>query len=65
MIAVIDHSYSNLKSICNSLRYLNISFGVIKAEDLNDNYSKVIIPGVGNFSKTMNDLIRNGAKKDI
>jgi len=65
VIAVIDHNYSNLKSICNSLRYLNISFDVIKAENLTDNYSKVIIPGVGNFSKTMNDLVKNGGKKRI
>jgi len=65
VIAVIDHSYSNLKSICNALGYLNLSYEVIKAENLSDNYSRAIIPGVGNFSKTMNDLIKNGGKEKI
>jgi glutamine amidotransferase len=56
MIAVIDNSYSNLKSITNALIFLDISHEVIKARDLSDKYSHAIIPGVGNFSTAMNDL---------
>ncbi len=65
MIAVIDHNYSNLKSICNALTYLNKPYKVIEAENLDDSYSKAIIPGVGNFSKTMNGLIKSGGKQKI
>ncbi len=65
MIAVIDHNYSNLKSICNALGYLKISYEIIKPENLSEKYSKAIIPGVGNFSKTMNNLIKNGGKEKI
>ena len=59
MIAVIDNSYSNLKSITNALSFLNISHVVIKAGDIADNHSHLIIPGVGNFSTVMNDLKKN------
>jgi imidazole glycerol-phosphate synthase subunit HisH len=65
VIAVIDHNYSNLKSICNALGYLNISYEVIKPETLSEKYSKAIIPGVGNFSKTMTNLIKDGGKEKI
>lgn len=65
MIAVIDHTYSNIKSICNSLTFLNASYEVVKAKDLSKKYSKLIIPGVGNFSKTMNNLSSTGGKEKI
>ncbi len=63
MIAVIDNSYSNLKSISNALSFLNFSYQIIKAENLTEKYSHTIIPGVGNFSNTMQHLIKNGGKK--
>lgn len=65
MIAVIDHTYSNIKSICNSLTFLNASYEVVNAKDLSEKYSKLIIPGVGNFSKTMNNLSSTGGKEKI
>ena len=65
MIAVIDNSYSNLKSISNALSFLNFSYQIIKAENLTEKYSHTIIPGVGNFSNTMQHLIKNGGKKKI
>ena len=65
MIAVIDHNYSNLKSICNALGFLKVSYEVIKPENLSERYSKAIIPGVGNFSKTMINLNKNSGKEKI
>ena len=65
MIAIIDHTYSNIKSICNSLTFLNVPYQVISAENLSEKFTKLIIPGVGNFSKTMYNLNNSGGKEKI
>ena len=64
MIAIIDHTYSNIKSICNSLTFLNVPYEVISAENLSEKFTKLIIPGVGNFSKTMYNLNNNSGGKE-
>ena len=65
MIAIIDHNYINLKSISNSLSFLNVNFKIINAKDLNNEYSHVIIPGVGNYSNAMQGLRENKGDKKI
>ena len=65
MIAIIDHNYINLKSISNSLSFLNFNFKIINAKDLNNEYSHVIIPGVGNYSNAMQGLRENKGDKKI
>tara|TARA_Y100000591_G_C21702664_1_gene629104 strand:- start:141 stop:758 length:618 start_codon:yes stop_codon:yes gene_type:complete len=65
MIAIIDHNYINLKSISNSLNFLNFNYRIIKAENLTDEYSHAIIPGVGNFSNAMQGLRGNNGDKKI
>ncbi len=65
MIAIIDNSYSNLKSIVNALSSLNINYETIKAGDLASKHTHLIIPGVGNFSRVMNDLKKQQQDKKI
>ena len=65
MIAIIDNHYNNLKSLANALDFLNISFNIIKAENLNEDYSHLIIPGVGNFASAMSNLKKNSGDKKI
>ena len=55
MINIIDSRSSNLMSLVNALRYLNIKNKVTKEiKDLN-NSDYIILPGVGSY----NDLIQN------
>ena len=65
MIAIIDHNYINLKSLSNSLSFLNFNYEIIKAENLTTKYSHVIIPGVGNYSNAMQGLRENEGDKKI
>ena len=65
MIAVIDNIGNNLKSLCNAIEVLNKPYQIIKADELNENFSHVIIPGVGNFGKAMKELKKNDGDKKI
>ena len=51
MIAVIDHNYSNLKSICNALGFLKIPYEVVKPENLSERYSRQSFPVLEIFLK--------------
>lgn len=56
MIVIIDYGMGNLKNVYNSLKYLNIPSKIsndiseIKAAD------KLILPGVGSFNKSVENL---------
>ena len=66
MIAIIDNIYNNLKSLSNALDLLNKPYKIIKVQDLSENFSHAIIPGVGHFSKAIEELKKdNGDKKII
>ena len=68
MIAIIDNIYNNLKSLSNALDLLNKPYKIIKVQDLSENFSHAIIPGVGHFSKAIEELKKeekiNNANKD-
>lgn len=65
MIAIIDNIYNNLKSLSNALDLLNKPYKIIKVQDLSENFSHAIIPGVGNFSKAIKELKKNNGDKKI
>ena len=66
MIAIIDNIYNNLKSLSNALELLRKPYKIVKVQDLSEKFSHVIIPGVGHFSKAIEELKRdNGDKKII
>lgn len=60
MIAVIDYGAGNLFSVCNALKYLNISHEVTKDADVIDRADAVILPGVGAFPAAMESLHATG-----
>ena len=60
MIAVIDYGAGNLFSVCNALKYLNISHEVTKDADVINRADAVILPGVGAFPAAMESLHATG-----
>lgn len=56
MIAVIDYGAGNLFSVCNALKYLNITHTVTKDADAINRADAVILPGVGAFPAAMESL---------
>jgi len=56
MIAVIDYDGGNTKSILNVLNRCQIDYCVTNEENKIMDSSKIILPGVSNFSFCMNSL---------
>jgi glutamine amidotransferase len=48
-ICILDYGLGNVKSLCNSLKKLNLN-PVLFSENKKNNYDFVFIPGVGSFS---------------
>jgi glutamine amidotransferase len=56
LIGIIDHKFGNTKSVLNLINYLNVNYKLCKSyKDLND-CSHIILPGIGSFNETMNNL---------
>tara|TARA_Y100000768_G_C23988475_1_gene690502 strand:+ start:2733 stop:3347 length:615 start_codon:yes stop_codon:yes gene_type:complete len=65
MIGIIDYGSGNIQAIATIYKNLNIDFHIIKNnEDLN-NVEKLILPGVGAFDATMQQLINSGLKERL
>jgi glutamine amidotransferase len=61
MIAVIDYGRGNLFSLSSSLNFLGYKFKIVdEAKDLNLNFNKIILPGVGAFADAMIQLKKKG-----
>ena len=74
MIAVIDYGRGNLFSLLGALQYLGCKYKLVRnAKELQDNFSKIILPGVGAFADAMMQLkqkkfleeIRNAHRRKI
>ncbi len=63
MIAIIDYTAGNTRSVINALARLNCESVVTSDTDLIQQADKVILPGVGNAAAAMQDLKRK--KLDI
>lgn len=65
MIGIIDYGSGNVQAIATIYKNLNINHQVItKPEDL-DKTDKLILPGVGAFDATMQQLIDSGLKDKL
>ena len=56
-VAIVDYGMGNIKSIISALKYLNVE-EIVLSNKFNDIKSadKLILPGVGSFSKAMKNI---------
>ena len=65
MIGIIDYGSGNVQAIATIYKNLNIEHQVLtRPEDLNK-VDKLILPGVGAFDATMQQLIDSGIKEEL
>lgn len=65
MIGIIDYGSGNIQAIATIYKNLNIEYEVItRPEDL-EKADKLILPGVGAFDATMQQLIDSGLKEKL
>lgn len=65
MIGIIDYGSGNVQAIATIYKNLNIDYQVLtKPEDL-EKAEKLILPGVGTFDTTMQQLINSGLKDKL
>ena len=65
MIGIIDYGSGNVQAIATIYKNLNIKYQVLhKPEDLKK-ADKLILPGVGAFDATMQQLINSGLKEEL
>ena len=55
-VGIIDYGAGNLASICNAINYLEFDEKLISNTDEANNFSHLILPGVGSFGKLANNL---------
>jgi imidazole glycerol-phosphate synthase subunit HisH len=65
MIGLIDYGVGNIQSVINSLEFLNISYRVINNGQKIENFTKVILPGVGSFKYAIEQLNKLGFTEKI
>ena len=58
LIGVVDTSYVNSTSIFNTLDFLEYKYLRIKSYKDLTKINKLIIPGIGNFRKIIDNLIK-------
>lgn len=60
MIGIVNYGAGNIFSLTSSLSRLGLSYGMINAEEDFDQYSHIIIPGVGHAGAAMEKLKQTG-----
>ena len=60
MIGIINYGMGNLASVQNAFSYLNISSEICSDPSELNKYDKIILPGVGAFSKAIENLTNTG-----
>lgn len=61
MITIINYGSGNVRAIGNIYDKLNITYKIVsKVEEVDENVTKIILPGVGAFDETMSMLIDSG-----
>jgi len=66
MIGIINMQTNNINCFIKIIKKLNFKFKVINSyEDYNEDISKLIIPGIGNYNTCINYLILNKLDKVI
>ncbi len=65
MITIVNYGSGNIQAIGNIYKRLNIEFTVADTTEALNSATKLILPGVGAFDKTMNQLIDSGMKSRL
>ena len=65
MIAIPNYGLGNVGSLINSLNKIDVKFTLISNPELLKNFDKIILPGVGTFSKGINKLEMLGWTKPL
>lgn len=65
MIGIIDYGSGNIQAIAAIYKNLNIDYQVVKKPDDLKKFDKLILPGVGAFDATMQQLIDSGLKDEL
>ena len=55
-IIILDYGSGNVKSVANSLDYLNINFSISNNDTDLDNSTHIILPGVGSYGVSMEKI---------
>ena len=59
-VAIIDYGAGNLRSVQQSLLYLDAEAKVVSEPDQVSGFSHVVLPGVGSFNRAMASMKRRG-----
>lgn len=65
MITIVNYGSGNIQAIGNIYKRLNVDFSVAETIQDLDKATKLILPGVGAFDKTMKQLIDSGMKTKL
>lgn len=65
MIGIIDYGSGNINAIVNVHEQLNVSYTVVKQKSDLLKSKKLILPGVGSFDQTMDQLNKSGLRDYI
>ena len=66
MIGIIDYGRGNLFSLTSALEYLGYKYVlIVNAEELSQDFEKIILPGVGAFGDAMIQLKKKNFIKKI
>lgn len=61
-VVIVDYGMGNINSIRNMLRYLGYSSEISDDSNVICNAKKLILPGVGNFGRAMENINKNSLK---
>ena len=65
MIGIINYGHGNIGSIENALSKINSKYSVITNPESLLSYTHLILPGVGSFTKCMDEIKKQGWEKHI
>ncbi|WP_047417873.1 imidazole glycerol phosphate synthase subunit HisH [Cellulophaga sp. Hel_I_12] len=65
MMTIVNYGSGNIQAILNIYKQLNIDCFVANAPDQLAEATKLILPGVGAFDETMQQLVNSGFKKEL
>ncbi len=65
MIKIVNYGSGNIQAILNIYKQLNIECFVANTPQELQGAAKLILPGVGAFDETMDQLIKSGFKKEL
>lgn len=65
MITIVNYGSGNIEAISNIYKRANIEYHVAESPEELENAEKLILPGVGAFDRTMQQLIDSGLKSKL